>query len=163
MENANSLELEEDLPHTRLFWKIKRIVWIILFFIILLAITGLFSNGYLSDQTKELALGNKVKYEKFLRFKRESQLNIDCIPNSDSLYYITLSRSYFEKIQLKEITPLPLFEKQESGKIFYFFSSSSDRIQQVVFALRPIQPGKIHLRISFNGAEETELNQFIYP
>ena len=153
------LELDENIALQAIAWKIQRVGYGVLFLIPILALIGLFGNGFLSTTTIQRA-SSELEYEKLFRNEAKMNLRIRVSQNSDSLIRISFPVDYLSKFQIETVFPEPKENIVSNEDVHYLFDAQG--AAEVVFTLIPQRAGKINGDVTVN-AEKYHLSQFIYP
>jgi hypothetical protein len=158
------LEFPDDIDFEKRLSRIKTIFLVVMLLIMLAALGGLL--GY-SGWTK-VRVGNTqdvtVEYERFLRITRETPMKfIVNTAGADSIIELRLSNSYFEKVNLKTITPEPASTSLGNGYYTLRFNITPGHAHET-FTLNTIahKSGKAILAIT-TGTKTYVVSQFIYP
>ena len=89
----NKIEIQEDFNHQKISWRIKKIGFIIIFLLVILASLGLFGTGFLSATD----LGNKnyawLSYEKFTRAGSPAEIDIHFSGIYDSTFILLINNN----------------------------------------------------------------------
>ena len=155
------LQLNEDMPHHKRAWKIKRIAWGVMSFIILLAILGLMGGeGVLSKQ--ELVTEDyKIEYEKYLRYKKNYELKFEIKNNPADTLFLEINNNYIDNFEIQDILPEPYEQVISGDDIKYSFLNEED-LSNIKFVLNPMRVKKVKAEIKVND-KEVSINQIIYP
>lgn len=131
-----------------------------MFICVLLALLGL-TGGEGPLSTRESKLNNqKIKYDKFLRYKHTYELMVISNTPEDTLT-IEMDNNYFKKLGIDRIIPEPVEQSLINNNIKFSFLTGSKN-QVVRFLLKPKKAGSTCCFISINNTE-FKFNQFIFP
>lgn len=150
-------KIDEDLPNHIRAWKFQKVLWVLLFIVLLLSLAGFFGNGPLSKR-EEASQEIKIEYDYFLRNEASSSIWVQVQGNQPIT--IRISQQYLKKINLEGIVPEP-GESFFSGNdvVYQFFSDMNAGIR---FHFQPEAIGSLSGRLMVNNTAYS-LKHFIYP
>jgi hypothetical protein len=169
-------EVSEDLRQERREWQVQRIVWPLLYLLLLGTMLGLFGNGPLSTtQTGTAAL--QLEYQRFLRHRAPDTLQLSIAPTAGNTT-VLLDRAYLQHIHIETVSPEPerviagtdavrfVFHTENNGR------DANDRAAngratngraEIVFDVRPQKVGAVDGWIALEGQPRHRFTQFVYP
>lgn len=161
MEKYGSLEIDEDFPHHKSAWKVKRVGWAILFILVVLALAGYTGGGLSSDRTVTNAQIS-VTYQRIARRSSEVPFKI-LIPSEEAdTIKVQFTSDYLSDMVVKNINPMPVLTSSGQGIFNYYFKNARMGQTQLVFYLKPEKFGSFHFNVRVNDSE-LSLNQLILP
>lgn len=156
------IDIKEDINHQKLAWKIRKIGFIAIFILVILALSGLFGSGFLSSAEA----GNdhmKINFERFIRAGGPAEIKFDLKDFKDSLVSVFINNSYTKNIQIEKISPAP--EEEIGGSSFtefIFKVNTDDKNSQVKMNYTAKATGIFKADIIYQGSTFS-FNQIIYP
>ncbi|MEO3989882.1 hypothetical protein [Pseudocitrobacter cyperus] len=143
----------------------RRFGLVFLLGIMLLAIAGMFSGGYLS-QTQATNAGQslRVDYERFGRLQTEFKLQLSTVPVKSGKYVFSIGGDYSENFETGTIWPQPDSMYSQNNTLFLVY----DHVRQsagfsIWLFITPTKPGKSINTLQVNDTPEISVWQFIYP
>jgi hypothetical protein len=116
-----ALQLDEHLDFQRREWRVQRVGWFALAAFVLAALAGVFGSGPLS-RAVATAPGLAVDYERFIRADVRSRLTIEMArPDSTTAAQLSISRNYFDAINITRIFPQPSTVELRGGEAVLSF------------------------------------------
>ena len=164
VKRVGDLETEQNISLEKKFWIIQRIGWMIMLIFVVCAVLGILGgSGVLNNQTKsDQKTGLTLKYDMFLKRDAGSELDV-ILPSHDSSTKIFVSKSYIDKIQIKDVDPEPdIVTSVEQGYIYSFPSSGSSL--HVHFYLWPDNTtfGQVTGSVGEGNRPTITFNQWVY-
>ena len=154
----HGLELDEDIQLASKSYPIQRIGWFLLYAFILLALSGFFGKGILSD--KQITVDDKeIRYEKFGRNQMPMNLEL-IIPNITDSITISIPQEYFNYVQLRSVNPEP--STQEINNQSYHFTFKGTGELRAFVEIEPKLYGKINFVVKA-GETSIPIIQYFYP
>jgi hypothetical protein len=163
----DDLEVCEHLEFQRLNWIAERIGWLVIVFVTVAAIAGLFGRGLAG--TAIAATGDNrlaVEYHRFWRMQSPMTLRIrvDAIAAEERRAHVWISRAYLRTVRVSQMMPRPERVEAGSDRVVFIFALTSDAAAaEITFAVEPESPGFLRGRAGLEGGPEVEFTQFIYP
>ncbi len=159
-----ALEIDQAPRFTRGEWRVQRAGWIVMFVVLVLAVTGAFGGaGPLAGATASTAQGLWVQYDRITRHHGNSELvvRVPAAAVSDGEVRLTVNREWLHGQRVESITPEPSDTIASGDSLTYVFPG--DGATEVRFSLRPETRGIGALRINVPDAGEIARRQFVYP
>ncbi len=162
----SGLQIQQDLPHQRLEWKIERIGWVVMALVLLLALGGLLGPGPLSRATtsdRDSLL--HVQYNRLARYQAPEQLVVRLgsgVAQAGKLR-LWLNQEYVHNIELLHIDPEPASVEAGGDRLTYTFEVTGAGQTTVVFHFEPNTFGRTAVAIGVEGGPEVGFSQFNYP
>jgi hypothetical protein len=157
-EKVNAdIEVDEEIGHTQLSWRLQKVAWVSLFIIIALVVIGLFGDGHLSLQSVTSQHFN-VQYDEYYRYQTEKSVRITS--KTQTIKTVTIAQSLMNSFKVTQITPVPTRSYiVGDSRVFEFYA---DRNFAVAFYLTPMEPGMVEGKLKVNNVI-FNLKHFIYP
>lgn len=159
------IEYEDDIKFYRVSLWTKRIFIGFLYAITLAGLMGVFGYGFWTKKTVGDQNRTQVEYEYFLRLKRDTPLDVhlNMLAVQDSVIRISINNKYLEKVNMRQIEPLP-FQTVVTGdeSIYCFKAQPGSGRQTFSFTSAAEKTGKVSLVVRAHKQQYT-INQFIYP
>jgi hypothetical protein len=162
----SSLQINHDLKHEELEWKIERVGWILMALTLLAAMAGLLGTGALSRAKAGQDDLLSVEYSRFARYQAPDSLRVRVNPgvSRNGKVRLWLDSEYIQNIELKHIDPEP--ERVEAGpeRFTYTFNFSGDgQATTLIFHFEPNNFGRMSAAIGLGDGPPLAFTQFIYP
>lgn len=167
LSRTEDIETGCDPKFERHWWRIQRIVWVILVLMLLAGVVGFFGHGPLSEATIHPPGSQlQVHYDRLARRETPSLLKVRLEKEAlaDGTVRIHLNRALLDRMQLKDIVPAPLAtEPLADGARFIFQTDPTRDSAVVLFTENPTKPGFVEAEVTVEGAEPVRFRQFVYP
>jgi hypothetical protein len=161
------LEIDENLDIERRHWIYERIVWSLMFAVVLAGVLGVFGSGVLSRATAAAsATGLRVEYRRFSRAIAPTRLRFHVPPGSASGGNVRLwiGSAYLHDVDVQQVTPPPERVELGSDRLTYVFrSGDSAAAAEIVFVVEPQSWGELHGLAGIGGGEPVAFAQIIFP
>ncbi|HJU04176.1 MAG TPA: hypothetical protein VJ692_03420 [Nitrospiraceae bacterium] len=165
--SRHGLQLNEDVPFQRRVWRIQRIGWMAMAGLLLAALSGVFGQGWLSDETAANSSGTLwIDYERFGRWESTLALRVHvgsgASPNGT--VRIRLDQDYLSNLQIEGMMPEPDSTETSATAVTYVFRTT-DADQQAVITLytKMKRFGVFTANIQAGGEPPVSFRQIIYP
>lgn len=157
-------DIEEDLQHQILEWKIERVGWVIWALVLLAGLAGLLGGGPLTesiagDRTSALW----VEYQRFERYQAPTKMVVH-VKSPDPQIRLWINYGFVTKVDLTHIDPEP--ERSEVGANRYTFPANiTDKNQDVVLTVyfRANEYGMMHTELGLENGPSVRFSQLVYP
>jgi hypothetical protein len=157
------IPIEEDMRFQRATWKIERAGWVVLALIVIAALLGVFSNGYLSSAAKGDEHGFNVHYDRFQRRTVTTHLRMNVPADDDNVARLRVGRSVLDDYEIDAIDPRPSRAAADQTDLVFDFDTGDTRELAMVIALRPRRIGMAHLSLAAANRPPLMLRTFVYP
>lgn len=159
----SKIEIQQDLKHQNTAWQIRKIGFIIIFILIILAAAGLFGSGFLSYAEKGSKDASWIGYQRFSRTGSPAGLKMNFFNPGDSLILVSINNSFLKYIKIDRIMPQPVDEIALAEVTqFTFKTQSPSRRILIKFNYTPEKPGLYQSEIKY-GKSKFIFKQLIYP
>lgn len=155
------MDYHDDVDFEKKAYIIKMVIYAVIYLTVIAALLGAF--GY-SFWTKKTLKGRQslLKYECMLRMKMPTPMMVEMCADKDTMA-IAINQDYFQKNQIIQIMPEPVYTSYAEGKyIFHFPAQRSGSVEQVTLIMNARDYGQTYLDISI-GSDLYHISQFIYP
>lgn len=157
------LDIDEDIQHEKLKWKIERISWIILIVILLLALAGGLGAGPISS--KLIGTGSfSLKYLLINRYEAPAEIKIETrfIPRED--FTIWINDSFIKETAELSVNPNPKSYYVQNGNAIFVFEENEKNGSPVAitFQFNHQRAGIFNLRAGI-GKDYIETTQVVLP
>lgn len=145
--------------------KFRRIGFTCLAMIIIAALAGLFSSGYLSTRHQNNANQTlHVEYEKYGRLLKDFTLEIT-VPNRPAASLsLRLGKDFSRAFQIETITPQPDQMYRHNDTLVLIYAPTSGRESaRVALTVKPQLPGYFHSSLATDAGPELVISQLVYP
>lgn len=167
LKRDGSPELNQDLAFQQYTWRIQRIGWGVIAFILAAAVFGAFGHGPLSHTTaRDVSLPLSVEYERFGRYQTASTLRVHVHerPPDQHRMKIWFSHEYLSKIDIQHMAPEPLeTETSPTGVIYTFGVARPEARSEVLVSLHMRAIGYVVGRVGLDESHALAFRQWIYP
>ncbi|MDO6392306.1 hypothetical protein Q4E40_19380 [Pontibacter sp. BT731] len=165
-KHRGELEIDEDIQLESTNWKVQRVAWVLMAFVVFAALLGFTGNGGIGNLQRlkagDSAEGLEVEYERFLRRGAPAEIKVKLVPSSaDSLTDLRLNKDFYEKLQVEKILPEPSGQYTHEQGITYRFASANQPFL-VIFYVKPEGMGSLPLQFS-TSKKKVNITPFIYP
>ena len=145
-------------------WIAERVAWILLALVPVVALTGIFAHGALSERTTGAADAPlSMTYERFQRQSSLSHFVARISPSGRQEAKLRLSPSFQRAFEIESIQPQPLHSSAgTNGLEFVFAAPPTGDLVATIWA-RPREFGSLRLAADSDGRGAIELPIFIYP
>jgi hypothetical protein len=154
---------DEHFHFQRRTWVIERIGWCVLAAIPLLALTGLFGGGGISERT----VGNNrltVQYERFERRTRLAHFVFQFAPEASAEQSLRLNRAFQENYEVTSIQPAPIGRRADTDGIKLSFATTPEAGHTIIILAHPHSYGFLSIEARANTAPAAvQLPVLIYP
>lgn len=164
-QDAEGLEIGQDLEHEKRSWLVKRIAWIVMTLAVLAALAGAAGSGPLSHRVlAQPGDSLSVEYERWIRFTGPHELVVHLAPGAGDSARVWLGRDYLEAMEIENVVPEP--ERVEAGTdrlVFVFPLVSPGNPTGVTFHLKPHHIGPTTATVGREGRPPLRFRQFVLP
>ena len=165
-KHRGELEIDEDIKLESANWKVQRVAWVLMVFVVMAALLGFIGNGGIGNLQRlkagSSADGLEIEYERFLRRGAPAEIKVKLIPSpGDSLTDLRLNKDFYEKLHVERILPEPSEQFTHEQGITYRFASAKQPFL-VIFYVKPDGMGSLPLQFSTSG-KAVNITPFIYP
>ena len=145
--------------------KFRQIGFIVLLCIILLAVLGGFSGGYISETSSTNKTRNvTVDYERFGRLQTDFKFKISAAPHPGEKSIYRIAGDFNQFYEPVTIWPQPDSMYSKGDDLYLIYNNAENHTDTSIWLLiTPIRPGSPMSRIQLNGEPEMRIRQFIYP
>lgn len=156
--------IHEDMRAQRVEWVLQRGGNWLLYAIVIIALLGGFSDGWLSETTKTNAQGSlTVEYQRFLRSESDEPftLRIKGEPNQPTT--VRLSGDFMDKFVIQTLRPQPLITHASTHALLLTFPATRTGEHAVWLMTQPQTAGLLTSQITLDGTAPVTLKQWVYP
>lgn len=157
--------VKENMPWQRLEWHIQRFGFLLLLAGVLAGAAGLFSKGWLSNQSVT-STDNRlsVDYERFGRRESNMDMTLHVRQLRGDYYEIKLGGPQLDDIQLQTLQPQPDDAWSTADSLVLRWHRRADQQDATLWiGLQPQDFGRYHLTVTLDDASHVQFSQFIYP
>jgi hypothetical protein len=164
-------EIEQDMRHERLSWRIQRAGWAVMGLIVAAALAGVLGSGPLSRSTASAPSGVQLAYERFGRYQDPQTLTLRLpagLTTGDRLR-VSISRAFLDHSKIEAVVPQPEAQDLGDGRIVYVFRVTDRAAPMTVsFVIVPqqigAQPGVVRVEGPGDGGRaEIRFTRWTYP
>jgi hypothetical protein len=162
---VGSIEVDQDLDHARVLWRVQRIGWAAMALVILAGLLGLLGSQGPLTRAQASTTGLSIDYDRFARHGATSSLvaEVEPAPQSDTAT-LWLAREYLDGVEIESVIPDPeRTETRDDVVLFTFMAKDRSRPARITFNVRPGQYWSEEIRVGVDGGGSLSVRQFIYP
>jgi hypothetical protein len=161
-QDSRNYPVREDMRLQTAFWAWERATWAVIAAIVLIALTGLFAHGPLSQKT--MADGAlSLTYERFQRVTALTRLSARIsVPHGDEAS-LTLSPSFPDRFQIADIEPRPLRSSSGSRGLELVFAAPSAGELSISIWAHPRSFGIFDLTAATDPQSRVAFSILVYP
>ncbi|MGK9175712.1 hypothetical protein KXR87_21250 [Yokenella regensburgei] len=152
------------------FWlraeaRIQKYGALLLMLIVLAALGGLFSEGYLSDATARNHNGQiAATYQRFGRLQSDTSMRVSVKVPQQERVVITLGGDFMQGYEIRTLQPQPSAMSSQNGALRLEYNNVYPGTTFTLWlGLTPLAPGSMTSQIDVDGLPGITLWQFIYP
>lgn len=164
IKKIESLEIEPEAKHiNKTFLYVQRIGIILMALIMLAAFLGVFGKGLFTLTSRSQGTLT-ISYERFIRKQAATFYHIKIHSNLNSkAVKFWIDPSFYKKLAIKNINPIPSFEDISDNKILYTFNTNNSDLIEITLQAEPEKMGMMTTRMGLSEEEQIQLKQLIYP
>jgi len=156
--------VDEDIALQRRIWCFERLGWYALVLVVILAMCGLFSHGWLSTTTvsspkKDLI----VEYERFHRSGSVNTMLIHTQSVAGKTHIVVIGKAILEGFSVDSIQPQPAHSAGTQEGLRLTLPGDDQGTSTLYIAWRSEGLGLYRSEITLEGGSHVSLTQFIYP
>lgn len=167
IRRIGDIDLDQNLDHERREWRVQRVGRVLLGFVVVAALLGLFGDGPLADaQVGGAADGLTVRYSRFVRQLGERELVIDIPgdPARGDRVELWIDRAYIDRINISDVEPVPESVREGSGRLVFILQLRDPGASlRVRIDYTPKHVGRLRGRVGVGDDNGVSFTQFIYP
>lgn len=152
------------------FWlrfesQVRRCGFVLLLLIVVAALGGLFSKGYLSETHLKNADGTlSLHYEKFNRLMSDTDMKIVSVSSAGDRNRIIFGGDFMESFRIDSLQPQPDKMYSRNGEMIIEYDKPKTGARQTLWlSLTPMKAGLIKSTIAIDGGPDISFRQIIYP
>jgi hypothetical protein len=163
-ETSRTTPVAEDMLFQYATWVVERVAWVILGLIPLIALSGVFAHGFISETTAS-AEGSPltIGYERFQRETALSKFTARVSPANSGEVRLRLSPSFQRVFEIESIQPQPSRSiASERGLEFFFHPPAADALNAVIWT-RPREFGRVPVEAQTDTGDPVKFSILVYP
>jgi hypothetical protein len=163
-DESRAHPVREDMRFQYASWIVERVAWVLLALVPLVALTGVFAHGILSETTAG-APGSPLTMQ-YERFQRETALSrfTAHIPRAESgEVRLRLSPSFQQAFEIESMQPQPARSSAGTAGLELFFNAPASGELIAVIWTRPRQFGLVQVAGETDGGGAVKFAVFVYP
>ncbi len=152
------------------FWlnfdfQVRRYGFVLLLLIVVAALCGIFSKGYLSNSHLSNTNGSlSLHYEKFNRLMSDADMKIVSVSSPGDHNRIIFGGDFMESFRVDSLQPQPDKMYSLNGEMIIEYDKPTAGAQQTLWlSLTPMKAGLIKSTIAVDGGPDITFRQIIYP
>ena len=161
-QQSRDYPVVENMRLQTAFWAWERATWIVLAIILLIALTGVFAHGPLSERTVADG-GLSVSYQHFQRVTSLARLNATISGAYGGESGLTLSPAFAENFQIADIEPRPLRSSAGPRGLELVFQAPAAGELSVVIWSHPRSFGRFDLTAAADPQGRVAFSVLVYP
>nr|MBA2815436.1 hypothetical protein [Candidatus Pantoea persica] len=157
--------IKENMRWQRIEWRIQHAGFVLLLLIVLAGAAGLFSKGWLSNQSATSPDARlSVEYERFGRRESNMDLTLRLKQLSGDSYEVRLRGPQLDNIQLQTLQPQPDEAWSTGDSLMLRWHRRADQQEATVWiGTQPQEFGRYHLTVTLDETSSVRFSQFVYP
>ena len=162
----DGIEIDEDLAHQRLEWRLERIGWTLMALLVLAALLGLLGYGPMSRASAGDAATLSLDYDRVQRASAPTEYRFHAAPalSGNGEVRLRFDASLLEEVELESIRPEPREVRTGPGYTeFAFATDGGERPADIVFQFRPATFCHVRGQVATQGAAPLLLDQYVLP
>ena len=162
-KQGSDLDLEPDLGHERLEWRVQRVGWALLALLCGAALAGFLGPGPASHQhAGKIGSELYVEYDRYIRNRAPYSIKVYCQPEADQ-FTLSFDRALIENTEIRQIQPEPEEMTAAGDKYEFQFNATGGPEQLVTFHFEPDSFGDISTAVSLDRKHTHKIKQFVWP
>ena len=161
-QDSRNYPVREDMRLQDAFWAWERATWAVIAVIVLIALTGLFAHGPLSERTVADA-GLSLTYERFQRVTALARFTARISVSHGDEASLTLSPAFSNHFQIADIEPRPLRSRAGPGGLEFVFQAPATGELSVVIWAHPRSFGHLDLTAAVDPEGRVAFSILVYP
>ncbi|EPE1851107.1 hypothetical protein [Cronobacter dublinensis] len=161
---SREVPVREHMHAQRVEWRIQQGGNWLLFAIVLIALLGGFSDGWLSETSatnREKSL--TVEYQRFLRAESDEPFALRIQGPKNQPVTLTFSGDFPDNLTLQTLQPQPLITHTGQHTLTLTFAPTADGAHAVWMVTQPQSAGRLTSAVTLQGASPVHLTQWVYP
>jgi hypothetical protein len=163
-QDSRHSPIAEDMRFQQASWIAERVGWVILAAIALLALAGVFSEGYLSHQVlRQAATPMTIEYERFQRAGVLTRFLMQVREMVGDEVRLKIGNSFQDAYEVDSIVPRPIRTSAGPDGLDLHFERPEFGDLTVVTWARPRRLGLVDLTTATDRGETLKFPVMIYP
>ena len=164
-ENLTVPGIEESQYFLNFEERFHKVGFVVLLCIILLAVSGVFSDGYFSDTVSKNRTGDMtLNFERFGRLQTEFKLKISATDQRSGKNIYRIGGDFNTFYETENIWPQPDSMYSKGDDLYLVYNVHENHQDTSIWLLvTPVKPGSAMSIIQLNTDPEIRFRQFIYP
>lgn len=167
LKRIGDLEINQDMDFQCRCWKVQRVGWTIMAFLILGGLLGLFGRGPFSRTLiSDPSIPVSLEYERFGRYQSRLMLTLHLNPGAseDGKVGLWFSQDFLHQVHIQGITPKPdRTEISPSGALYLFGLADPKQGGDVIVHFESQVIGTLSGKIGLTESRSIAFTQWIYP
>lgn len=132
--------------------------------LVILALLGAFSDGWLSQKTIANAAGTlRVEHQRVVRSMSDENLTIRVKSVAGVPTILTLGQDFMDNFAIQSLQPHPLITRANQHEMILSWPAGDNKEQALWLTVQPQSAGHFISTIRLNGAEPVSLDQWVLP
>ncbi|EGT5207499.1 TPA: hypothetical protein JD203_18385 [Cronobacter sakazakii] len=161
---SRDVPVREHMHAQRIEWRIQQGGNWLLFAIVLIALLGGFSDGWLSETSAtnpEKSL--TVEYQRFLRAESDEPFALRIQGPKNQPVTVAFGGDFPDRFVLQTLQPQPVVTHTGQHSLTLTFAPTPDGAHAVWIVTQPQSAGRVSTTVTLAGASPVHLNQWVYP
>ncbi|WP_435036653.1 hypothetical protein [Pseudomonas neuropathica] len=156
--------IHEDMAYQLKVWRFERVGWYVLVLVVVMALAGVFSRGWLSSREVRSEDGQlRVAYEMFHRNGSTNAMKITLNSTPNAAVELQLAGEMLDGFSIETLQPQPLRSRSSAQGIKLWLQTDRDGRATLYMTLRGDGLGLFRSHIATPGTPGVKLDQFIFP
>lgn len=160
-QESRTYPIREDMRFQKRSWITERIAWVVIIALPVIALSGLFTHGPLSDRITVSGDTLAVTYERFQRVTRQVQFKIN-VSAADSEATLRIGPQFAERYEITAIEPTPLKSSNGVNGLELSFATPPSGPLTVVIWTHPRKIGSRTFEVAL-GDVSVSFWTLVYP
>ena len=160
--DSRHFPIREHMAFQQATWIVQRLAWVMVAMVPILALSGIFSNGILSDQTLQQP-PLTIEYERFQRVTALTRFLARVSEGSGEETQLRLSTTFQQNYEIDGIVPRPSRSTASAAGLDLMFERPETGPLTVVIWARPQTFGIVELAAAADRRDAVPFSVVIYP
>ncbi|WP_435947341.1 hypothetical protein [Dryocola sp. BD586] len=156
--------VQEDMKWQLREWSLEKWGSRGLLALVLLAMLGAFSDGWLSQTTTSNAEGSlSVEHQRIMRAKSDESFTLRVKFATGQPAVLTLGQDFMDNFVIQSLQPQPLLTHASRHEMILTWPANMGKEQALWLTVQPQSAGHFTSTIRLKGAEPVSLSQWVLP
>ncbi|WP_455427151.1 hypothetical protein [Dryocola sp. LX212] len=162
--SSRKYPVEEDMRWQIKEWKIEKWGGVGLMLLVLLALLGVFSDGWLSQTTSRNPAGTLlVEHQRVMRAQSDENFTIRISSSTGQPTILTLGQDFMDNFVIQTFQPQPLITHANQHEMVLTWPANEGKEQALWLTAQPQSAGYFTSTFRLKGAEPVTISQWVLP